>query len=178
MEGILEWIKNYCMIFLLLTVLTLAAAQKEYRKYIHLFVEIILVITLAGPVLRAAGKSEDLFEKISYSSFWQGLEGMETDQKKVDFLNEDAYISYYEKAIEADLGLLAENEGYQMIEASVSLNGDYRVEEIELTVAKQGEAAVIIGMIEKEPEKAEITALKEKIAAYYQITPDQISIVD
>ena len=103
MTGIVEWVKNYSMVVLLMTVLTSVAAKKEYKKYIQLFVEIILVITLVNPLFQAAGKSEDLFEKISYDSFWQGLEGIRLDQEKVDFLNEEYYIDYYEKAIEEDV---------------------------------------------------------------------------
>ena len=68
MSGIVDWVKDYSMVFLLMTVLTSVAAKKEYRRYIQLFVEIILVITLMDPLLQAFGKSGDLFEKISYDS--------------------------------------------------------------------------------------------------------------
>ena len=79
MSGIVDWVKDYSMVFLLMTVLTSVAAKKEYRRYIQLFVEIILVITLMDPLLQAFGKSGDLFEKISYDSFWQGLNGIRMD---------------------------------------------------------------------------------------------------
>ena len=55
MEGILGWVKNYSMVVLLLTVLASAAAKKEYRRYIQLFVEIVWVITLVNPLLSALG---------------------------------------------------------------------------------------------------------------------------
>ena len=118
MSEIVEWAKNYSMVFFLMTILTTAAAKKEYRKYIQLFVEIILVITLLNPLLGLMGKSEDLFEKISYDSFWQGLEGMKMDQDKIDFLDEGQYIAYYEGAIETDVKLLAENSGYAVTDTA------------------------------------------------------------
>ncbi|MCI8490650.1 MAG: stage III sporulation protein AF [Lachnospiraceae bacterium] len=178
MTGILEWVKNYSMVFLLLTVLTSAAAKKEYRKYIQLFVEIVLVITLVNPLLMAAGKSGDLFEKISYDSFWQGLEGIRMDQEKIDFLNDDYYVSYYEHAIEEDIRLLAEHSGYVVTEVEVLLNEAYGAKSIEIEVAKQKDDTIIVGTIESQPEDEELAALKEKIAAYYQIDPEQISIED
>ncbi len=175
MSEIVEWAKNYSMVFFLMTILTTAAAKKEYRKYIQLFVEIILVITLLNPLLGLMGKSEDLFEKISYDSFWQGLEGMKMDQDKIDFLDEGQYIAYYEGAIETDVKLLAENSGYAVTDVAVILNEKYEVDYMELEVAKQELEPVIIGTLEKK-ENSEITALKEKVAKYYQIDTSQISI--
>ena len=79
MTGIVDWVKNYSMVVLFMTVLTSVASKKEYKKYIQIFVEISLVIALINPIFQAAGKSEDLFEKISYDSFWQGLAGIRGD---------------------------------------------------------------------------------------------------
>lgn len=177
MSAIVEWVKNYSLVFLLMTMLTSVIAKQEYKKYIRLFVEVILVITLANPLLGLMGKSEGLFEKISYDSFWQGLEGMKTDQEKMDFLNEDYYIEYYEKAIAGDVKLLAENTGYAVTDVLVTLNEEYEVEEMELRVARQEKNAVIAGTLQDE-ENEEIAALKEKIAAYYQVPVDKISIMD
>ncbi len=178
MYRVVEWVQNYSRVFLLLTVVVSVAAKKEYRKYIQLFVEIILVITLVNPLIGAAGKSGDLFEKISFDSFWQNLEGLQKDREKMDFLNEDYYITYYENAIEADVKLLAENSGYGVIEVSAELNGEFYVESMELKVAKQNVETVVIGTVKEQPESEEIKALKEKIAAYYQIEPEKISIMD
>lgn len=177
MSAIVEWVKNYSLVFLLMTMLTSVIAKREYKKYIRLFVEIILVITLADPLFGIMGKSEGLFEKISYDSFWQGLEGIKMDQEKMDFLNEDYYIDYYESAIAKDVALLAENTGYAVTDALVELNEEYEVEEMEIKVARKENNSVIIGELQ-DKEKEEITALKEKIAAYYQVPEDRILIID
>lgn len=177
MSAIVEWVKNYSLVFLLMTMLTSVIAKREYKKYIRLFVEIILVITLADPLFGIMGKSEGLFEKISYDSFWQGLEGIKMDQEKMDFLNEDYYIDYYESAIAKDVALLAENTGYAVTDALVELNEEYEVEEMEIKVARREKNAVIAGTLQDE-ENEEITALKEKIAAYYQVPEERISIID
>lgn len=168
MEAVLGWVKNYSMVVLLLTVLTSAATKKEYRKYIRLFVEIIWVITLVNPLLLAFGKSGDLFEKISYDSFWQGLESIRMDREKLDFLDEGYYLDYYEKAIEEDVKLLAQNSGYEVIQTTVSLDSEYAVEEMELVVS--GRAAM------QKPDSGGLLALRDKIAGYYQIGADRIVI--
>lgn len=178
MTRIVEWVQNYSMVFLLMTVITSVTAKKEYRKYIRLFVEIILVITLVNPLLSAAGKSEDLFEKISFDSFWQNLEGLQMDREKMDFLKEDYYIAYYENAIEEDVKLLADHSGYGVMDVTVSLNDAFQVETMELKVAKRDVETVVVGTIEEQPESKEIAELKKKIAAYYQMDTDRISILD
>ena len=178
MAGVVEWVKSYSLVFLFMTVLTTAVAKKEYRKYIQIFVEIILVLTLLDPLLELTGRSEDLFEKISYDSFFQGLEEMKKDQAKMEFMDKDAYISYYEKALKEDVALLAESMGYVVTDASVSLNEAYEVEKIEVSVAKAQVETVIIGSVEEQPQKAEITALKEQIRDYYQVEEDKIIVRD
>lgn len=178
MSELVEWVKNYSMVFLLLTVLGSVAAKQEYRKYIQIFIEIILVIALLDPVLGAAGKSGELFEKMSFESFWQGLESVKKDSGKMDFLNDDYYITYYERAIEEDVGLMAGNLGYTVIDVSVTLDEEYLVDHMEVKVAKESVKPVIIGTVEQEPERAEIQMLREKISAYYQIPQEQITIMD
>lgn len=178
MTAIVEWVKNYSMVFLLMTMLTSVIAKKEYKKYIQFFVEIILVITLANPLLRLMGKSDGMFEKISYDSFWQGLAGIQKDCEKIDFLGEEYYIDYYENAIETDVKLLAENSGYAVTDVVVTLNEEYGVDEMELRVARREIETVIIGTLDEREDNEEVTALKEKIAAYYQISKDRISILD
>ena len=176
MEGILGWLKNYSLVVLLLTVLTQTAAKKEYRRYIQLFVEIIWVITLVNPLLAVLGKNGDLFEKISYDSFWQGLESIKMDREKLDFLDEGYYVKYYERAIEADVKLLAENSGYEVIQTTVSLDEEYGVEEMEIQLKKQKVKKVVIGEDTKREERGELLALRDKIASYYQIGAGKISI--
>lgn len=178
MEGILDWIRNYSMVVLLLTALTQTAAKKEYRRYIQLFVEIIWVITLVNPLLSLLGKSGDLFEHISYDSFWQGLEGIKMDREKLDFPEEEYYLKYYERAIEADVKLLAENSGYEVLGTEVSLDEEYGVEQMELKVKRQWVERVVIGEEEERGEREEILALRDKIAAYYQIGADKVWITE
>lgn len=177
MSQIADWMKNYSMVFLLLAVLTSVAARQEYRKYIQIFVEIVLVITLVSPLLGAAGKSQELFDKMSYDSFWQGLEGIRMDQEKADFFKDGYYIDRYEEAIAADVKLLAKNSGYVVTDARVELNESFEVENMELVVAKET-TDLIVGTMDEDAEDEAVHALREKISAYYQIESDKIAIKD
>ena len=58
------------------------------------------------------------------------------------------------------------------------LNEEFEVEAMEVEVAKKEIETRIVGRVESQPETAEITALREKLAAYYQIDANQILIID
>ncbi|MBO5302504.1 MAG: stage III sporulation protein AF [Lachnospiraceae bacterium] len=176
MTGIMEWVKNYSMVFLLLTVISSLAAKKEYKQYIQFFVEVLLVVMVVTPFFQAVGRSEEFFDKISYDSFWQELDSIRHDQDKLQFLEDDYYIHYYEETIQADLVLLAEDAGFKVLDAAVKMNEEYRVENMYLAVAKQEENRIIVGSIEKQSESAEIMALRRKIAEYYHLEEENIVI--
>lgn len=173
-----EWIKNYSMVFVFMTALGAMSAKKEYRKYIQFFIELVLALVLAQPLLNLFGKSDEFFDRIAYDSFWQEIDSIRADKEKVEFLNEERCREYYEKIIETDIAAMAEEDGYTAANTQVKLNEAYELEEVTVEVAKQKEHAIIIGSIEETPEDGEALALKRKIAEYYQIDESRISIRD
>lgn len=176
MTGITEWVKNYSMVFLLLTIISSLAAKKEYRQYIQFFIEVLLVVMLVTPFFQAAGMSEDFFDKISYDSFWQGLDSIKQDQEKLEFLDDAYYVQYYEETIQEDIVLLAEDAGYMASDVQVKMNEEYQVESIYFKVEKQTENRIIAGSIGEQPESAQITALRKKIAEFYQLNEENIRV--
>ena len=176
MEGIVTWVKNYSMVFLFFTVLTSLAAKKEYRRYLQLFVEFVLVITLLMPVLKALGSETDFFDKIAYDTFWQELDSIKADREKLDFLGEDIYIERYEQVTGADVSAMAEDLGYGVLRVNVELGEDLGIEGIDLELAKEQEYTVIQGSLTQEPEEQEITKLREKIAEFYQVDMENVRI--
>ncbi|MCM1257379.1 MAG: stage III sporulation protein AF [Roseburia sp.] len=176
MEGIVSWVKNYSMVFLFFTVLTSLAAKKEYRRYLQLFVEFVLVITLLMPVLKALGSETDFFDRIAYDTFWQELDSIKADREKLDFLDEDIYIERYEQVIGADVSAMAEDAGYGVLHVRVELGEEFEIERIELDLAKEQEYTVIQGSLKEQPEEQEIIRLREKIAEFYQVDLENIRI--
>lgn len=178
MAEITEWVKNYSMVFLLLTIISSLAAKKAYKQYIQFFIEMLLVVMLVTPFFQAAGMSEDFFDRISYDHFWQGLDSIKQDQEKLAFLDDTYYIRYYEEMIQADIALMAEDAGYAVSDVQVKMNAAYEVESISLEVARQEGKQIIVGKIDSQPESAEITALKKKLAEYYQLKEENIRVAE
>ncbi len=176
MEEIVSWVKNYSMVVLFLTVLTSLTSKKEYRRYLQVFVEIVLVITLLMPVLKLTGKDTDFFDKIAYDSLWQELDSIKAERKNFDFLQEDVYLKHYGNVIEADVEILAKEAGYGVLDTKVSLNDEFVIEKMELNLVKIQDSVVIQGSVEELPEEKEITDLKEKIADIYHMDIENITI--
>lgn len=175
MEGLVGWVKNYSMVFLFFTVLSSLAAKKEYRRYLSLFVEFVLVVTLLMPVLELLGSDSDFFDKIAYDTFWQELNSIKADRENLDFLGDDVYRKRYEEVIGADVKVMAEDAGYGVLEVRVKLNQDFEIERIELDLTKEQELTVIQGSLTGEA-KEDFEKLKEKISEFYQVDIENISI--
>lgn len=174
MDGIVSWVKNYSMVFLFFTVLSSLSAKKEYRRYLQLFVEFVLVITLLMPVLKALGSETDFFDRIAFDTFWQELDSIKAEREKLDFLGDDVYIERYEQVIGADVSAMAKDAGYKVLRVDVELGEDFEIRGITLDLAKDQEYTVIQGSLTEEPEDQEITKLREKIAEFYQVDMENI----
>lgn len=179
MEHIVDWVKNYILVFFLMMILLSLTAKKEYKSYIRFFMEMVLVVTIVTPLLGLFGKSEDFMDKIEYDSFWQELNTLQADEKKMNYINEEYYVSYYEDMVAEDVAGLAEKEGYAAVRTKVDMDEQYEIRHIGLTVSKQGEGSpIIIGKIGGKEEDGEITKLKKKVADYYQIEESAVEISD
>ncbi|MDE6904449.1 MAG: stage III sporulation protein AF [Lachnospiraceae bacterium] len=176
MEGLVGWVKNYSMVFLFFTVLSSLAAKKEYRRYLSLFVEFVLVVTLLMPVLKLVGSDTDFFDKIAYDTFWQELNSIKADRENLDFLGEDVYRERYEEVIGADVRVMAEDAGYGVMDVRVNLSQEFEIESMELDLAKEQEYTVIQGSLTGEPEEEGFEKLKEKISSFYQVDIENIRI--
>lgn len=177
MTGIMEWVKNYSMLFLLLTVITSLTVKKEYKRYIHFFAELLLVVSIASPVLKVMGREEAFFDKISYDSFWQGLDTIRIDQKKVEFLQDEYYIEYYEKLIAADVTQMAKDAGYEAVWVKTVMSDSYEVEKISMEVESILQNEELNAHIFSDGQNPDLKNLQEKIAAYYQMQEAQVEII-
>ena len=176
MEGLVSWVKNYSMVFLFFTVLSSLAAKKEYRRYLSLFVEFVLVITLLMPVLKLVGSDTDFFDKIAYDTFWQELDSIKADRENLDFLGEEVYRERYEEVIGADIKAMAEDAGYEVLVVRVDLSHDFEIERIGIDLEKDQDFTVIQGSLAGEPREEALDRLRERIMEFYQLEIENIKI--
>lgn len=177
MQAVLEWMKGVVILFVILTALMYLVPQKQYKKYVQFFVEMIIVIAVISPVAKIVYANEDFSKKIEYTEFWQEMENLQKDVSKMEFMQSDYYIEQYEKAIADDITLMAENQGFSVKSADVTLSESYELQSVELQVAKAGaENDITIGKIIVEKNEAICYDLKQEIHEFYQLDDEKIRI--
>ena len=182
MEQFFSYIKSCLVIFLIITVLDHMIPGEKYRKYVQFFSRLVLVMGILYPCLVWSGESDRLLQKIQADAFWQKLEEIQINAENSSFFGTGEVISYYEKAVEADISQIVLQENMRVKEISVDMTEAYEIEKIRMVVEKNGEDDVVIGkiVIDGQPETKEDEAyreLKRKLIGYYQLSEDQLELI-
>lgn len=128
MDIILNWIKQFLVIYLILTILMHLSAADHYKKYLRFFSGIVLMLALISPVLRLSGGSGRLEELIAYETFWEQLDSARQRALKLEFLQSSNYIRKYESAVAKDMMLAAARQELPVRQVSVSLSDGYEID--------------------------------------------------
>jgi stage III sporulation protein AF len=168
----MAYIKSYLILFVVLSLLTAMVQGERMKHYIRFFSGVIMAAGILGSVLALYQDSDSLAGQIAYESFTGQLEELQRDTRKVEFVQNEFFIREYEEAISEDICQIAENVaeqyGYQVKESTVSLQADYTVEQISVTLEeKLQNAAWRADMAEK---------IKEMIAGYYSVDTTVIQV--
>ena len=186
MNAILHYVKSFMILFLVLKLLIQMVPKEKFQKYIRFFAELILVFGLLCPVLRYLGEEEAFLELVEYNEFMEGLQEASMNAERITFLQNDSYVTQYEKAIESDVVLLSEQQGFTVKKAEVTLSNQYEIKKISLVITDQGNEDIVIGKIilengteekKENTEEAAYQKLKEKLLSYYQLTENQLEIL-
>lgn len=98
MTQFLTCVKSYTVLFLLMMMLIQLVPKENYRKYIQVFMGMLLVFALLSPVIKFLFDSEEFYELVEYETFQEQLEELKKDTNRVEFLQQD----YYEEEGEND----------------------------------------------------------------------------
>lgn len=127
MSAILNWIKEFLILYLILTILMQLTAAEEYKKYLRFLSGIILLLVLVSPVLHLFGEDGSLKIMRPYTEFWQNMDGFSLDAQQAEFLQNEQSFQKYEKAAAAEIAARAQEQGIAVSQVRVSLSDDYAV---------------------------------------------------
>lgn len=130
MQDILSWIKEFLVIYLVLTILTHLAASDQYKKYLRFFSGIVLLLTLVTPVLRIFGEDGWLEAMVSNEAFLEELDSVRKDAQKLEFIQNSHFIQKYEQAVAQDIQNQAKAQGLPAGQVQVSLTDNYEISHI------------------------------------------------
>ncbi len=201
-----SWIKNIAFYLIIVSAIFILLPNSQYKKYIKLFIGMVLVLLLIEPALSFLNLKEHLnYYFNSFSTLW------EVDEGTLDFdaIEEKSYkkvLEQYRTQIETQINNLANNQHLSIINCNIILNEekdspDYgTIKKIDLKVVENNSneskrnldiAPVVVDDIKIETSidndvennsnennnvNDNIEILKEKIMMYYPISKENIVI--
>ena len=156
MRVILNWMKEFLLLYLILTILMHLAAAEEYKKYLRFLSGMILLLVLISPVLRLFGEDSRLKIVQSYEDFWEKMDDFSSDVQQTAYLQNARSLQQYEKAVAADLSARLQEQGFLVSQVSVSLSDDYEISSISVWLDVQ--------------QKSEDPSVKDRLAVLLQDT--------
>ena len=89
----LEFLKNYYVFMLILTLFTYLGPQESYKKYMQFFIGIFIVVLFLKPVLEFAVSDKKVNVQTFFESFNQQMEAIE--QEKTELEEGESIFEYF-----------------------------------------------------------------------------------
>lgn len=175
MNGILNWMKEFLIIYLILAILTHLAAADQYKKYLRFFSGIILLLALISPALRLFGEDSRLDALVTYETFWEELDSAREGSRRLEFLRGDRSVQKYEQAIAKDIKRQAAEQGTAAGQVRVVLSDDYEIRRVEVQLVHAKEAEASDGKDDRE-DKEDKKKLAEFLMRAYGLDESRIFI--
>lgn len=122
MQGAIHWMKEFLILYLLLTILMQLAAMEEYKKYLRFLSGLILLLVLISPLLQLLSGDSGLVILKAYDRFWEQLDAVSEESEGMEFSQDGWNLAAYEDAVAADLLSRVQQKGIPASRASVSLS--------------------------------------------------------
>lgn len=129
MHTIINWIKEFLILYLILTIIMQLAAAEQYKKYLRFLSGIILLVVLIRPALRLSGKEGDEIAR-SYEKFWDQMEGFSKEVGSLKMQQNGYERQLYEDAVAANLTAQAQEQGILISQIQVTLTDDYKLQSV------------------------------------------------
>lgn len=84
MEYFCEWIQNIAFFLVLVTVVIQIIPDNSYRKYIRFFMGLVLIVMLAGPILKVFGMQQEFWEIYNGAEYKQKVKEIEETTKYLE----------------------------------------------------------------------------------------------
>ena len=163
MERVLEYVKGFLTLYLLIKVLLFLTPKKVFSKYISFFSGVVLALGLLYPVMQLFSVEESWESSVQKYS----LEEEQLERSlNAGYLWEDGIMFYQnqvEVLIEKEVGEQIEKAGFQAKEISVKLSESYEIEELELRITGGSREAYAM--------------LKEHMLGEYQLSEEQCEMI-
>ena len=110
-EAIYDWMKNLVFFFLFMAAILNCLPDNQYRKYVQFFLGLVLLVLLAGPLLKAVNLDIILKDTLSSEVLDEELRSSKNAAYSVEGVQEELLENAYAKEIERQISdMLAEQK--------------------------------------------------------------------
>ncbi|TGY95426.1 hypothetical protein E5329_14760 [Petralouisia muris] len=178
MEIIYTWVKNIVCFYIFMNIIIHLLPRESYRKYVRFFSGMLLMILVATPVLSVLGKEDELMKKISQAGFFQELDNLKLDTAHLEQTQKKMYVQEYERAIEMDIGRIAEGKELYPVQIEVHLSEEYQVESIAMAVRVEEDGVSVpkASFGDNSSEYPGAGELKQELMEFYRLDETKIQI--
>lgn len=162
MDAILNYVKSFLTLFLLIKILLFFVPQNGFSKYISFFSGVVLAIGILYPALEIFHLDESWLEQIYYDTFEEEMLEVSLSANYLQQEENEFYKQQAELFVENEIRAQVEAEGFAVEAVAVCLSSDYRVEKLSVSVTEGNEEVYVM--------------LKEKLLKEYQLTEEQCEI--
>ena len=178
MAQFLTGVKSYTVFFLLMMILLHLVPREAYRKYIHFFMGMLLVLAFLSPVLTLLFDSGEFLDMVEYETFQEQLEELQKDTDRIEFLQQDYYEAQCREMTERELEQMALLYDYEMQETDISFTEDNEIEEITMIVHKKEDEISVKKIQIGESEVCENAGdLEKSIREYYGLEEEAVQVL-
>lgn len=180
MEGVMEWVRTIVVYVILISVVLHLLPDKQYSKYVQLFLGLLLILITMGPIAKLFGKENPLelfYEQAFYTQEAQEEELLEQIKEQAGQGTLQAYKSQIHNQLEQWLC----TKGYQARQLEVELDnrGIQRIDAQLTTLENQTQTSEKAAQDDQTPfgsMKWEEEQLREEISENYEISKNRIHI--
>lgn len=185
MDFILSWIRNLVVYLILIAIILTIVPSEKYKKYVQLFLGLVLAVLIARPFLKLF-QTDSLLN--GYFEFYPVIaEEMETlpELKEVEEQRNQVILDAYRVQIQENLTASANEKGWDIVELEIQWGEEEDfgiIQQMRINVEDKEEEDFIIApvVIEKgeavNTEGKQIQQWKSEIAKEYQIVEEDIII--
>lgn len=179
MEAIYDWIRNLAFFFIFMTAILNILPENQYRKYVHFFLGIVLLILLSVPLLKLVNLDTVLDDKVISETLEEELKSSRNAAYSVEGIQEDLLKDAYAEEIEGQIRDMFEKQDIRVDEIEVTIKGEdnLQVERISVRTGNMQESLYREDADDMNRNfQRRLDAAKTKLSQVYEVDESHIDI--
>lgn len=178
MDFILSWIRNIVIYLILISIVLAVIPSEKYKKYVQLFLGLVLAVLVARPLLKLIQQDSLLNEYFQfYPAVTNQIEEL-PELKEVEEQRNQAILDAYQAQIQEELSICANEKGWNIVELEIQWGKEENfgvIQQMQIYLEDREEEDFIVAPIVIEKGEAvhkqedQMQQWKREIAKEYQV---------